>query len=137
MEEHSLLPGLPADLIRSAYLGAPGNEIESGKFGSPESSAALVANTFGLFLEDPAALPALPSTPDCSWPAESMALEAIVRFPEKAHRGRQDAGPFVFRLIEELAGSRSHDRMRNWPPIEGAVAPCRSHQESMTMKFLW
>jgi len=33
-------------------VNAPGNEIESGKFASPESSAALVANAFGLFLDE-------------------------------------------------------------------------------------
>ena len=81
MDDQSLLPGLPAELIRSAYLAAPGDEIESGKFASPESSAALVANAFGLFLTDPASLPPLPGTADCGWPAESLALEAIVRFP--------------------------------------------------------
>lgn len=81
MKDQTLLPGLPADLIRAAYLGAPGDEIGSGKFASPESSAALVANAFGLFLTDPATLPPLPGTADCGWPAESLALEAIVRFP--------------------------------------------------------
>ena len=57
MEDDLFLPGLPVGIIRTAYLDAPGNEIESGKFASPESSAALVANAFGLFLDDPAALP--------------------------------------------------------------------------------
>lgn len=81
MYEELFLPGLPIDLILAAYLNAPGNEIESGKFASPESSAALVANTFGLFLDKPATLPALPGTEDCGWPASSLSLEAIVRFP--------------------------------------------------------
>ena len=77
MEDRSLLPGLPRDMIRAAYLGAPGDEIESGKFASPESSAALVANAFGLFLTNPATFPALPGTADCGWPAKSVALEAV------------------------------------------------------------
>jgi hypothetical protein len=56
MDSDYFLPGLPVGIIRAAYLNAPGNEIESGKFASPESSAALVANAFGLFLDDPATL---------------------------------------------------------------------------------
>ena len=55
--EAALLPGLPADLIRAAYASAPGNEIESGEFFSPESSSALAANAFGLFLARAADLP--------------------------------------------------------------------------------
>jgi hypothetical protein len=81
MPDDLFLPGLPADVILAAYLNAPGNEIESGKFSSPESSAALVANAFGLFLSDPASLPAFPGTLDCGWPATSITLESIVRFP--------------------------------------------------------
>jgi len=75
------LPGLPVDLIRAAYLAAPGNEIESGKFAHPESSAALVANAFGLFLDQPSILPPLPGTAEFGWPATSVGLEAIVKFP--------------------------------------------------------
>tara|TARA_R110000868_G_scaffold70819_3_gene207991 strand:- start:34109 stop:34885 length:777 start_codon:yes stop_codon:yes gene_type:complete len=81
MDNDNFLPGLPVDLIRAAYLAAPGNEIESGKFASPESSAALVANTFGLFLDRPEALPSLPGTEKEGWPAKSVTLEGIVRFP--------------------------------------------------------
>ncbi len=80
------LPGLPVDLIRAAYLDAPGNEIESGKFGSPESSAALVANTFGLFLGRAADFPPLPGGEAWGWPTLSLQLEAIVRFPWQGGR---------------------------------------------------
>jgi hypothetical protein len=79
-DQHFLL-GVPVSLVKTAYAGAPGNEIESGKFASPESSAALVANTFGLFVEHSTALPALPGTVDCGWPAESVMVEHEVRFP--------------------------------------------------------
>ncbi len=48
-----LLPYLPVEKVRAAYKAAPGNEMESGKFASQESSAALAANTFGYFLEKP------------------------------------------------------------------------------------
>ena len=81
MSDDLFLPGLPADRIRAAYLAAPGNEIESGKFASPESSAALVANSFGLFLNQPGILPPLPGTAQLGWPARSVGLEVTVRFP--------------------------------------------------------
>jgi hypothetical protein len=80
------LPGLPAERIRAAYAAAPGNEIDSGKFANPESSAALDANTFGLFLNRPQSLPPLPGTTDCGWPAQSVTPEAIVRFPWRGGR---------------------------------------------------
>jgi hypothetical protein len=79
--EDALLPGLPAALIRAAYEAAPGNEIKSGKFLSPESSAALAANAFGFFLDRVGDLPPLPGTSELAWPASSVSLEAIVRFP--------------------------------------------------------
>ncbi|WP_137102330.1 hypothetical protein [Azospirillum argentinense] len=75
------LPGLPVELIRAAYEAAPGNEIASGKIMSPESSAALVANAFGLLLDHPAELPPLPGCAALGWPATSVRLEALVRFP--------------------------------------------------------
>ena len=70
-------------------LGVPGPEIEavfqdaiaSGRFDSPESSAALVANAFGFFFLRSAALPHLPGCGDETWPARSLTLEAEVRFP--------------------------------------------------------
>jgi hypothetical protein len=74
------LPGLPVDLIRSAYADAPGHEVD--RFRSPESSAALAANTFGLFLADRAKdLPRLPTDDGWGWPAVSVCLEGNVRFP--------------------------------------------------------
>lgn len=79
--EHLLLPGLPVETIISAYLAAPGNEIASKKFENPESSSALVANTFGFFFTRPADLPALTDAIDCGWPVEQLTPEAVVRFP--------------------------------------------------------
>src|ERR1700692_4301789 len=75
------LPNLPEQLIRAAYMAAPGNEIETGKFASPESSAALVANAFGLFLDRPGDMPPLSQDQDWGWPPISVRLEATVRFP--------------------------------------------------------
>lgn len=80
------LPGLPTELIRAAYLAAPGNEFASGKFNSPESSAALVANTFGLFLDRFEDLPPLPTCEGEGSPTRPLKLEAIVRFPWRGGR---------------------------------------------------
>ncbi|MCV2870365.1 hypothetical protein OEW28_17255 [Defluviimonas sp. WL0002] len=74
------LPGVPIEKVRSAYDHAAGNEIESGKFWSPESSSALAANTFGWFLERPKALPRLPVSLIAS-PVKEVRLEAEMRFP--------------------------------------------------------
>jgi len=46
----ALFDYLPKDAILAAFARSPGNELASGKLESPESSAALAANTFGLFL---------------------------------------------------------------------------------------
>lgn len=75
-----LLQHLDERIIFEAYRSAPGNELESGKLGSPESSAALVANGFGLFLPAPQLLPPLPGV-DARWPPTSLTLEGIARFP--------------------------------------------------------
>jgi len=82
----SLLPGVPVDLILEIYGRAPGNEIASGKFASPESSAALAANTFGPFMTRPAELQPPPGGEAWGWPASSVRLEAILRFPWKGGR---------------------------------------------------
>jgi hypothetical protein len=79
--ERVLLPGLPIDLILQTYASAPGNEIESGKLESPESSAALAANAFGLFVNQARKLPPLPAWREWGWPACWVRLEKLVRFP--------------------------------------------------------
>ncbi len=75
----SFLPDLPVDLILEALQQSPGNEVNSGKFDNPDSSAALVANAFGWFLERPKALPALPGVP--AGRATEVRLEVEMRFP--------------------------------------------------------
>jgi hypothetical protein len=81
-----LLPHLPAALIRACYQAAPGNEIESGKFASPESSAALAANVWGYFLIAPESMPPLPGQAAENWRVRSVTLEAIERFPWRGGR---------------------------------------------------
>jgi hypothetical protein len=76
-----LLPGLPVERIKACYARAAGNEIDSGKFFSEESSAGLAANAFGFFLDRPADLPPLPEVERAGWPALRVELEEVVRFP--------------------------------------------------------
>lgn len=75
----AILSHLPADLILAQLSRSPGNEVKSGKFDSPESSSALVANGFGLFLDRPGDLPPLPGVP--MGRVEAVQLEAEMRFP--------------------------------------------------------
>lgn len=100
----ALLPDLPHDLILACYAQAPGNEIESGKFESPESSAALVANTFGYFLDKATALPPLRGV-GCTWPAVKIALEGVVKFPW--HGGRHPCLDVLIETRDALIGIES------------------------------
>jgi hypothetical protein len=119
---NGILPHLSAERILAEYAAAPGNEIESGKFLSPESSAALAANAFGLFLDRAGDLPPLPGTEDCGWPAYKVGLEKVVRFPwSGGHHPCLDA------LIETgtaLIGveSKRFEPFRSKPPGEFSAA---------------
>ena len=79
--EATFLPGVSAAQCIEALAKAGGNEVESGKLQSPESSAALAVNTFGWFLERPGALPAFPCLADLDWPAVKVDVERQMRFP--------------------------------------------------------
>lgn len=76
------MPGLPVEAIRASYAAAPGNELESGKFLNPASSAALAANAFGLFVTDEG-MALLPPLPGGDWgrPMVPIRLEGVLRFP--------------------------------------------------------
>lgn len=80
------LPGVPEDRVRAALAAAGGNEIESGKLDSPESSAALAVNAFGWFIERPADLPPFPPLADLDWPAHRVDVERQMRFPWRGGR---------------------------------------------------
>ena len=81
------LPGVPGREIEAIFNAARGNEIASGKFDSPESSAALAANAFGVFLHEAAvALPPLPGCGREAWPACSLTLECEIRFAWRGGR---------------------------------------------------
>lgn len=80
------LPGVPEDRILSLLASAGGNELESGKLDSPESSAALAVNAFGWFLDRPADLPPFPPLADIDWPAQRVDIERQMRFPWRGGR---------------------------------------------------
>jgi hypothetical protein len=79
MTDPAFLPGVPAEVVLAALSRSPGSELGSGKFDSPESSAALVANAFGWFLGCPATLPPLPGVP--MGQPDAVEIEAEMRFP--------------------------------------------------------
>lgn len=77
----AILPHLPIDKIEAAFARSPGNEIASGKLDSPESSAALAANMFGIFLDAPEKFPALPGGDGWGSPAAQACIEFEAPFP--------------------------------------------------------
>lgn len=113
------LPGLDETAILACYQAAAGNEIASGKFDNPDSSAALAANGLGLFLNRASDLPPLPGTGG-TWPAEDFALEAVVRFPWKG--GRHPCLDALVTLPDRLIGIESKRyepfRARKWQAFE-------------------
>jgi hypothetical protein len=76
----NLLPGVPADYVLERLAKAGGKEIETGKFASPESSAALAVNMFGWFTERPSALPSFPGVASIGTPL-TVDVEYCARFP--------------------------------------------------------
>lgn len=80
MSVPDFLPGVAADHVLARLAKAGGDEIESGKLASPESSAALAVNCFGWFIERPALLPAFPGMMSWSEP-KSVDVEYQARFP--------------------------------------------------------
>ena len=82
----AFLPGVPEDRVRAALVAAGGNEIDSGKFDSPESSAALAVNAFGWFIARPVELPPFPPLADLDWPAHRVDVERQMRFPWRGGR---------------------------------------------------
>ena len=79
------LPGVPGRHIERLLDDAPGNELETGKFDRPTSSATLAVNTFGFFLYRAADLPPLPGF-DQAWSPHSLEIEKTIRFPWRGGR---------------------------------------------------
>lgn len=80
MSQSDFLPGVAVQHVLDRLAKAGGNEVGSGKFGSPESSSALAVNTFGWFIERPALLPALPGMIAGDSPVR-VDVEYCARFP--------------------------------------------------------
>jgi hypothetical protein len=79
------LPGVSAAHVLARLAKAGGDEIDSGKFANPESSAALACNTFGWFVERPSELPPLPGMkPNAT--ASLVDVEYSARFPWRGGR---------------------------------------------------
>lgn len=74
------LPGVPVKHVLDRFAVAGGNEIGSGKFQSPESSAAVAVNCFGWFISRPSRFPLLPGI-DTNDPVEMVDVEFTARFP--------------------------------------------------------
>lgn len=74
------LPGVPEAYVLERMERAGGDEIRSGKFANPESSAALAANAFGWFVPRPGQLPSLPGMTDIG-PPQKVEIEYCARFP--------------------------------------------------------
>jgi hypothetical protein len=109
-----LLPHLSANAILERLSRAAGKEVQSGKIGNPESSAALVANTFGYFMSAPQELPALPGW-QAGWVPISVLIEEQVRFP-----WRGGLHPWLDTVIEthtHLVGIES----KRYEPYRGGV----------------
>lgn len=85
MDDDGFLAGVPVAHVLRRLGKAGGNEVESGKFSSDESSAALAVNTFGWFIERPELLPPLPGMrPGAK--ASLVDVEYCARFPWRGGR---------------------------------------------------
>lgn len=80
MTQFDFLPGVKAEHVLARLAKAGGNEVESGKLGSPESSAALAINAFGWFIDRPELLSPLPGM-EPGIPATAVDVEYCARFP--------------------------------------------------------
>lgn len=89
---------MPVNHILDRLAKAGGNEVESGKLASIESSAALAVNTFGWFVERPDYLPPFPGL-EADFPAKLVDVEYCARFPWSGGRH-----PWLDAVVE----TRSH-----------------------------
>jgi hypothetical protein len=85
MNDDRFLAGVPGAYVLRRLAKAGGNEVESGKLASDESSAALAVNTFGWFIEQPGLLPPLPGMKPGAQ-AVLVDVEYCARFPWRGGR---------------------------------------------------
>lgn len=104
MSVDNFLPGVPSEYVLARLAKAGGNEVESGKLASVESSAALAVNTFAWFHEQPEAFPHLPGLEGIGT-ARRVDVEYCARFPWSGGRH-----PWLDAMVEtdgELIGIES------------------------------
>ena len=133
------LPDLPVDKILAALGRAPGNELKSGKFDSPESSSALAANAFGWFLNRADMFPMLPGG---MGQAREVMIEAEMRFPwaggkhpwldaavvtDRCLIGIESKRYEPFRLGKANSFAESYDRKVWGEKMEGYTSLRRTH----------
>src|SRR5437899_4884265 len=91
---NDFLPDVPADHIVACLDKAGGDEIGSGKFANPESSAALATNTIGWFINRPRELPPLPGMK----PGATISLVDVEYCPRFPWRGGRH--PWLDAIVE-------------------------------------
>lgn len=148
MTKPEFLPGVSADYVLQRFALAGGNEVESGKLTSPESSAALAANCFAWFATRPDLLPAFPGL-KAGYPPISVDIEYNARFPWSGGRHPwldamvTTAGEIIgveskryepFRGSKRAALSAAYDRTV-WGDDMGAFEQLRDDLRSGIAKF--
>src|ERR1700761_1079419 len=114
--DDALFDYLPRERIKECYAKAPGGELRE-KFTSPHSSAALVANAFGLFLENPQLLSGVMGDEILG-----VELEQAARFPWAG--GRHPCLDVLLTGAETLIGieSKRYEPFRGHPRAEFSSA---------------
>ena len=113
MSQPEFLPGVPVDYVLQRFALAGGNEVESGKLASADSSAALAANCFAWFTQRPHLLPPFPGM-DAAYPPLSVDIECCVRFPWSG--GRHPWLDAMITTEDEIIGVES----KRYEPFRGA-----------------
>jgi len=113
MTPAEFLPGVPVEYVLQRFALAGGNEVESGKLSSPESSAALAANCFAWFRQRPHLLPPFDGL-NVNWPATSVDIEYCARFPWSG--GRHPWLDAMITTQTEIIGVES----KRFEPFRGA-----------------
>lgn len=114
------LDGVNAAAVQAALARSPGGELARGKFASPDSSSALVANALGWFLDRPGLLPPLPGVP--MGRPEALEIEAEMRFPWRG--GKHPWLDAAIRTPTTLAGveSKRYEPFRPQKAVEFSAA---------------
>jgi hypothetical protein len=124
MDDVQFLPGVPAAHVLERLSKAGGNEIASGKFANPDSSAALAVNTFGWFVDRPKLLPAFPSLASI-FPVTLVEIEYCARFPWRG--GKHPWLDAIIKTDSHLIGveSKRFEPYRDEKRVSFSQAYCR------------